>query len=559
MTIRNLWRAKFLIPAIIVVAVGGGIVFATRSGQVDQSNLVTVKRGDIVQEVSVTGKVTPTENLDLAFERSGEVAKVLAQIGDKVSPGQQLVILKNADLASLVLQAQANLEAEQAKLSEFVKGTRPEELAAAETKVRNAENALHDAEVNLVNVQTKARVDLDNADNAAITEAQKAVTVGKNALFTLTDLQTAHFTGSSDENYKLAKAKEAAVEALLGQPNAGWWSTSSLSALSGGASGQVQNALLNPISQSIDGAVAATVDALQKVGSALEAVPIILQLTSTEKTNLTTEKSNISTELNTLTGKQQTVAAQKVTNANNLNAGQISLTTAQSTFASAEDDLTLKKAGSTPEQIAQQEARVKAATASLLNAQANLGKTIISSPIKGVVTKQDAKTGMIVTPNLPLVSIISDSPLEIKADVPEVDIAKVQVGNEASVTLDAYGNTMEFKSKVVFIEPAETVIQGVIYYKVTLIFEELDERLKPGMTANVNITTAKRENVLVVPQRSVIQEDGRTIVRVADSKDPQKYTKREVKTGLSGSSGLVEIVTGLREGETIITFLKSGK
>ncbi|MEK7566228.1 MAG: efflux RND transporter periplasmic adaptor subunit, partial [Patescibacteria group bacterium] len=73
----------------------------------------TVTRGEVKSEVSVTGKVKPSKNLDLAFEKSGRITRIYVKVGDKVGEGQQLVSLDNSDLIAQLAQAQANLKSQE--------------------------------------------------------------------------------------------------------------------------------------------------------------------------------------------------------------------------------------------------------------------------------------------------------------------------------------------------------------------------------------------------------------------------------------------------------------
>jgi multidrug efflux pump subunit AcrA (membrane-fusion protein) len=139
--------------------------------------------------------------------------------------------------------------------------------------------------------------------------------------------------------------------------------------------------------------------------------------------------------------------------------------------------------------------------------------------------------------------------------VPEADIAKIKIGDSAKVTLDAYGSDTYFPARVTKIDPAETMVEGVATYKAILQFAENDQRIRSGMTANMDIETAKKEGVLVVPQRAVIRKiDGS--YRVQIFKDEQTSEERTVAVGLRGSDGNIEVVSGLSEGEKIFSIPK---
>jgi multidrug efflux pump subunit AcrA (membrane-fusion protein) len=147
---------------------------------------------------------------------------------------------------------------------------------------------------------------------------------------------------------------------------------------------------------------------------------------------------------------------------------------------------------------------------------------------------------------------------KITANVPEVDIAKVKIADVAEVTLDAYGSDEKFVATVSSIDPAETIIEGVPTYKVTLRFNDRDTRIKSGMTANIVMRTNEKKDVLVVPARAILLHEGdntryvRLLVGGVAKEIP-------VQIGLRGSNGMVEILSGLNQGDQVVTFEKSAQ
>ena len=230
-----------------------------------------------------------------------------------------------------------------------------------------------------------------------------------------------------------------------------------------------------------------------------------------------------------------------------------SLQVAQSSLALAKQNLVLKEAGAAPEEIAAQQAKLEQSGAAVVKIEVKIEKNKLFSPIFGIVTKQAAKLGELVASAITIVSLISENDFEIEANVAEADIAKIQVGNTAEVTLDAYGRDVMFGAQVVEIAPAETIIEGVATYKVTLLFEKEDERIKPGMTANIDIVGASKRGVLVIPQRAVSRRGKDKVVRVVVAEEVREV---KVKTGLRSSDGFIEIIEGLKEGDVVITFLE---
>ncbi|MBN2096325.1 efflux RND transporter periplasmic adaptor subunit [Candidatus Peregrinibacteria bacterium] len=594
-------KKKWYVLLGILLAGAGLYAYFSQEAAVTYET-IAAERGELVQEVSVTGRVKAVESADLAFETSGRVAEIFVEIGEDVEAGQALISLNNADLEALKRQAQAGvssaqaslqqyqaaLETQQVKLEELKRGTRPEEIRLAETALYNAEKNLEDANINLKNVETSADATLEEVYSSALNVLPTAVNAGKGALLTLTDIQYAHFTGSSTEELHLANVKKIAVDALLGAYEAGRWTTKAISVLNGGVYGDVQNVMLNPTHETIDTVLTNSLDALLKVKNALDAVPVATQLTATEKTSLDTEKKAIDLQISTISGKRQTIMVQKTTNSSSIASAEAAINNAKNALATAQDQLDLKRAGYTQDQINAQEAQVKQAQAmvnaqraaisqawaSVQNYQAQIDKTILKAPISGTVSRLEVKVGEIVFPSsstyeiqVPAVSLISEGDYEIEVSIPEVDVTKVKIGDKAKVTLDAYGSEDVFLAEVATIDPAETLVEGLATYKTTLIFIEADERVKSGMTANVDIVTASKEDVIIIPQRLVITKDGKKIVRVLkEKKDPDKSEKTieevvdaEVVTGLRGSKGEIEITEGINEGDRLVTAIHNGE
>ena len=130
------------------------------------------------------------------------------------------------------------------------------------------------------------------------------------------------------------------------------------------------------------------------------------------------------------------------------------------------------------------------------------------------------------------------------------------MGDQVEITLDAFSSDDKFIGTVTFIDPAATDIDGVIYYATKVSFNEKDERIKSGMTADLTISTDSREDVLVVPSRAVIYREDKKYVQVLNG---EILSEIEVSTGLRGDGGLTEILSGLTEGTEVVTFIKAEK
>jgi HlyD family secretion protein len=182
----------------------------------------------------------------------------------------------------------------------------------------------------------------------------------------------------------------------------------------------------------------------------------------------------------------------------------------------------------------------------------------ILSPASGSVIRIDVEEGEIVTSGAvsytsgTTLMIIADlSKMQIRAGVNEVDVGKIRFGQDVVIDVDAYPN-VKYDGLITHIAPAARDEQGVKVFDVEIDIIDSDERLRPGMTANIEIQGDHREGILTVPVEAVFKKAGRYVAYVLDGSEDEPV-EREVVTGISNIS-TVEIMEGLSEGETVTLY-----
>lgn len=233
----------------------------------------------------------------------------------------------------------------------------------------------------------------------------------------------------------------------------------------------------------------------------------------------------------------------------NYNAYQQALRAEEKAVADAEANVGSADSSSVVDaQIAQAQATVDGIMAKIKNAR-------IVAPMSGTITQVDIKVGELAQASQEVMKLLNVEDLHTEALVSESDIASVVVGQAIDNTFDALGPDKHFTTTVLTVNPASTVISGVVNYKITGSLEKILE-VKPGMTANMTIKVAEKQNVLVVQSSAVINKDGKHIVRVINDPKKKTYDEVEVTTGLDADGGLMEITSGLSEGQEIVTYIK---
>ncbi len=217
-------------------------------------------------------------------------------------------------------------------------------------------------------------------------------------------------------------------------------------------------------------------------------------------------------------------------------------------IAVKEKELALKelKAGADELDIRAKRIALQQKEETWLSAQQDLADYYIRAPFAGIIADLAVKKGELVSSNAVATLITDQKIAEITLN--EIDIAKVKVGQKASLNFDAVED-LSITGEVVEIDTLGTVSQGVVSYNVKIAFDVQDERIKPGMSVSVNIITESKPSVLLAPINAVKTMGTGSYVEILVDGQPQRKT---VTAGLS-SDTMIEIVEGLEEGEKIIT------
>ena len=209
-------------------------------------------------------------------------------------------------------------------------------------------------------------------------------------------------------------------------------------------------------------------------------------------------------------------------------------------------------------QVKSAEAQVSQARAALKQSEVNLENTVITAPIDGIVLSRDVDVGQTVAASMqaPTLFVLAAdlTKMQVLASLDESDIGRIADGQKVTFTVDAYvGRAFEGVVSQIRLQPQ--IVQNVVTYSVVIDAPNRDLTLKPGMTANVTIEVARRDDALRVPAAAL-----RFTPAGQSSKGPQVWrsdsgalTPVPVKTGLSDGQ-FTEVVEGnLSVGDTLAT------
>jgi len=273
---------------------------------------------------------------------------------------------------------------------------------------------------------------------------------------------------------------------------------------------------------------------------------------------------------------------------------QAALRQAEGDLASAQADVTLKhqnlerkkilvplKAASQLDldqataELAQAEATVTIKQAARESAQANLGYCKITAPVDGIVIARDVDFGqtLAATMTTPILFTIAQdiTKMNIKADVSEADIGQVKDGQLVDFSVDAFPDDM-FHGTVTQVRKSPTTTQNVVTYQTIISVDNPEQKLFPGMTADVSILVAERTNALKIPnialrftppdnaqydQKPPVKLDRNQRLIYSPGAKPGVLSPVVIKTGITDGAD-TEVLAGLADGAQVVTSSSTG-
>jgi len=502
----------WIIAAVIVALLVGRYIYAKRH-QVAYTVAYTVAQQDVRQTVLATGTVTSQSNLNLSFKNTGNLAKLNVQVGDQVHQGQILAMLDEKDAAAAINQAKAQVLAAQASYNKLLNGASSADIDVAKAAV------------------TAAQVALDNAKTASgNTVAQQKIAVS-NALSAMLNAGLAAQPGPINNT-----SAAVTISGTYGGPQGSY----TLTVVPTGSGNYFSVSGIEQV---------APVPILRGVAQPIGADGLYVTFGTSGAIfpNDTWTVSIPNTQAATYLAAANAYQAALVAQTQAVSAAQGAVDTAQAQLANAQAQLELKQSAARPEDIQAAQAQVQQAQAQLQTANNTFQNNTIVAPIDGVITSVDAKIGEQVAPQKEVLILLDQNSLHVESNISESSIALIKPGQSIDMTLDAFGPDRHFAGQVLSIDPASTVVQGVINYRVVSSIPN-DQEIKPGMTVNLTVQIADKPNVLAVPNRLIKSQGDRKFVTIVRNGKPADV---DIQTGAVGDN-FTEVTGGLNSGDKIV-------
>jgi macrolide-specific efflux system membrane fusion protein len=553
----------------------------------------TVKRGVVLSSVSATGSVVAAKDLTLNFQNSGTLTHVDVKSGQHVSRGQVLGKIDSTDATASVRQAQTALSAARANLQTAVTGETAAQrkqdavsVKQAKAGVTSATAALKNATIAAASDNTSARQALSQAQQQLQTDqGGEAVAVAqqKTDLGTYADLAAAQAAVTTvqgavtDDQTRQHNDQQTQfdLQAQQLQWNQQLAADNAAKNTSAASNDQV---VLNSLAlqlQTLGKTLSNDAYQLAQDQAALSAAQGTVSAIKADASSIQSYEAKLVADKAAVVSATTKVASTAAQGTQSIQSATQQVTSAKLSAKNAALGVTVKQATPTASVMAQLQSSIVQAETNLATAQRTLSQTTLRAPLGGTVASVDgivgqsvsggglasasssassstsgsgaSSTGTTGSSSSGFVTLIGLSSLQVTAAFAESDVAKLAVGEPATVTISALAGA-QLAAHVAAINPVASSSSSVVQYTVTFALDRANKQLKPGMTATVAVTIAEKDNVLQVPSAAVTGSGRNARVTVLKNGVSQTVP---VVAGLAGDSS-TQIVSGLTAGQTYV-------
>ncbi len=547
---------------IVVVVVAGawfiyGKLTATSAGT--QYVLTTVRSGTIVQSVSGSGQVTPSNEITINPQASGQITRVLVKDGQQVGAGQALAYINSTDEYNSVQSAKASLQSAQLNLQKL-------QEPPTQLQLTQDQDAISKAQVSLQNDQTSLQNEYGTAYSDIVATYLDLPSIQSQLQDVVIGTEASHGAQWNIDYYESTLENWDSTDAISDR-NTAYNDYQAAQSNYTSSYADFQKTSSQSSTSTIFASLKETYTAVQDEQTALNSMNSFIQFyinqinnhnqnpvaqANTSLTTLSSDISKIDTHLTALQNDE-----------NQLTSDQQAIVNDQASITEAQETLQQLQQGPDQLNIQSDQLSIQQQQDALNQAQDALSNYTITAPIAGTVANLNLNVGDTVGSGTNAATLITSQQIA-DLSLNEVDAAKVQVGQNATLTFDAIPN-LSLTGTVTDVSPLGTVSQGVVSYDIKIAFTTQDARVKAGMTVNADIETSVADGTLEVPASAVQTVNGQSYVLAfqpaLNSSGTVSTTQTPVEIpvtiGITDNTN-TQILSGLTAGEQIVSRTTGG-
>jgi macrolide-specific efflux system membrane fusion protein len=594
-TSRRFARLKLVngVLAALLAGVGVSAYLVVTQTQTAAPTVRTaaVGKGVVLSTVSATGALQSPSQIAVGFPSAGTLVSVTAKPGQNVRQGQVLGRIDATSAQQALRQAEASLASAQAQYQTTLTGETPQQRKQDALAVTQAQQSVSQAKSALSVAQQTASTD-GKSSAAAVAQAERQLAVDQGQLkvdvakrdkdrtpYATADAASAAVTADkvqlvADQNAQQAD-QQAQLDAQAQQSRDQASLTDAKAANDASQVATYNNALAQDqgLLSFLQKKLAADSYAITQDNSKLSADQAYLTALQNDDQAIRSDELKITQDNNAIANAKRSATATAQKDAQSIAAARKQISSAQLSVQSVLAANAVKQSPPTPSALAGAKANVVQAQVAVENANKALQQTTLRAPIAGVVASVSGAVGTQVAGSGNSVAAASSSSssssasassasgstsgfvtltklsgMQIVASFSETDASKLRVGQPSTVTVDALPSRQLAAHVIAVAATASTSSSNVVTYSVIFGLDRTSSKLKPGMTANVDVVTGEQDNVLHVPTAAVNGSGSNATVTVLRNGTQQRVP---VAVGLKGDSSTA-ILSGLRATDSVV-------
>ncbi|MEI6042423.1 MAG: HlyD family efflux transporter periplasmic adaptor subunit [bacterium] len=529
------YKKTSIVIAIVVIALVYWLIKLIFPTPVITSYVVSdVQKGSIITNVTGSGQVSASNQIDLKTKASGDILKVNVTTGQEVKAAQIIAQIDNPS-------AYLDYRAAQIAYEQFV------QPADASTRIQ-AENDLN-------NTKQSYNKSVDNLNNAYDTGYSSVASSYLDMTEAVTGMNDILYSGSGYLNDQSLVALSSQTKTFKNNAGVNFDKVKNdyRTALETYRASSRSNS-----TSSIEQLIKTAYEITKEVSSTLKDLKNTVDYIKNQDPNSTNASSNSTAAVNASNnlinwiGKINSDLSNLSSSVNNINDLKDTIQNGPQTIAQKQANLDKVVNGA-------DNLDIEAQRINLQQKQLTYQNLFVTAPFDGVIAKISIKPSDAVSSGASVGTIITKNKVA-DITVNEVDAAKILAGQKATLTFDAI-DALSISGVVQSIDLVGTVTQGVVNYNVKITFDVQDDRVKSGMSVSASIITNNKQDVIVIPNSAVKSKGGIKYVELFSSKVATSTTaqtanevpiQQAVEVGLSNDTQ-TEILSGLIVGDRIVT------
>ena len=539
--LKSILRHKLLTGIILVLIIGGayfGYQRLTGNKNAIQYATAAVEKGTLIVSVSGSGQVTVLDQVDIKPKVSGDITTLYINKDEEVKIGQILAVLDTGDAQIAIRDAEIALDDAKRDLDkakedyEKIKKDTASSLASAyEDELDILTGTFKDQTPMISDLETMFKEKSYGSQEISIDCYVSLIRSIYNRRGDFNQLP--YWTESAEDKFLNLKSQFDAIRTE-------YWKLHQNSPYD-----QIKTVLNQTyeLSRLLLDLTRQTSNLIEKYKKILDeeslTSPISLTITNNQASQLTKFDSTLSTYTSSLQKVKDTIDDLEKNGPKQIRDAELAIQTAQNNVTKKEDALS--------------------------DAKEKLANCFIYAPFTGVVAEVNVKKGDSVSSATILTTLVTKQEIA-KITLNEVDVAKVKVGQKATLTFDALPE-VTISGKVIEVDVLGQVSQGVVSYGVKITFDTDIETVKPGMSVTADIITDAKQDVLVLPNSAIKSQGNSYYVELVEASEEMKQQllantsgvtlpnppkSQPIEVGLSNDLS-TEIVSGLKEGDIVVT------